>query len=224
MKTQGNVYIKKDADKWYERNDYNKHNCFTEYLTEIFPKSYLSEKTIAEFGVGRGNNITFLSHYCNQVDGYDGSAKSIDNLIKIKAIRSNIDGKKVNLGEAFEGIRTYDVIVFGFFSYMLSNDEFKVLVENSKKLLNKNGYIYIYDFLSESMIEKTDAHNAAFKVFKRNLEFYLNEMEGFFLQDFRLWDNRKLREYLDKETQKTIDVHLESDDYDWTFSSLFKLK
>ncbi len=224
MKKQGEIYVKNDADKWFERNMYSNHNCFTEHLTDIFPKSFLRNKNIAEFGVGRGNNILFLSNYSKQIDGYDGSSKAIAHLEKLKESRPNIDGMKVNLGEEFGGLRTYDVIIFGFFTYMLSNEEFKVLVENSKKLLNKNGYIYIYDFLSETMIEKMDSHNDKLKVFKRNMDFYLDEMKDFYLQHFKLWDNSKLNEYMNKDNQHTLDVFIESDDYNWTFSSLFKLK
>ncbi|WP_308991772.1 class I SAM-dependent methyltransferase [Mariniflexile litorale] len=224
MKKQGEIYVNNDADKWFERNKYSNHNCFTEYLTGIFPKSFLRSKTIAEFGVGRGNNILFLSNYAQQIDGYDGSSKAIDNLKKIKESRTNIDGIEVNLGEEFVGLRTYDIIIFGFFTYMLSNEEFKILVENSKRLLNRNGYIYVYDFLSETMIEKVDSHNDKLKVFKRNIGFYLDEMKDFYLQDFKLWDNSKLNEYMSKDNQHTLDLSIESDDYNWTFSSLFKLR
>ncbi|TVZ56195.1 methyltransferase family protein [Lutibacter sp. Hel_I_33_5] len=224
MTKQGKEYIKKDADKWYERNCSLNHNCFTSYFVDIMPRNYLINSSIAEFGVGRGNNIRFLSNYAKQIDGYDGSKKSILNLKNLKKSIENIDGKHVDLGDQFESLRKYDVIIFGFFTYMLSNEEFNILLNNTKQKLKKGGYIFIYDFLTRKMIENEDFHNKKFKVYKRNLDFYIQKLNEFNLQDFRLWDNRKLKNYLFQDKISLIDSSIENNDYNWTFSGLFKLK
>lgn len=222
---QGEKYIKDEADKWYARNEYLEHNCFTEYLLNLFSKKELKELSVAEFGVGRGNNIRFLSNYVNSVDGYDGSEKAIKNIKKLKENIPNIDGKRVNLATSFDPLKNnYDIIIFGFFTYMISDEEFTVLVNNSKKMLKERGFIFVYDFLSQKDIQKKDTHNPKFSVFKRSKEFYFREMRDFSLYDFRLWDNRKLKEYMNKDNQITIDTLIESDDYNWTFSALFKIK
>lgn len=221
---QGEKYIKTEADKWYLRNEYFGYNCFTEYLVNLFPKKELKEFSVAEFGIGRGNNIRFLSNYVHNVDGYDGSEKAIENIQKIKENIPNIDGKRVNLAFEFEPLRNYDIIIFGFFTYMISDEEFTLLVNNSKKMLKKGGFIFMYDFLSKENFQKKDAHNSEFSIFKRRQEFYLKKMKDFYLFDFRLWDNRKLKEYIGKENQITIDTSIEPDDYNWTFSALFKIQ
>jgi hypothetical protein len=194
---QGKIYIENDADKWFERNTSIKHNCFTEYLIELFPKKHLKNMNLAEFGVGRANNVSLLSHFTNLIDGYDGSKKSIEMIDLLKKRASNIDGKRVNLSDSFDGLNEYDLIIYGFFTYMINDQEFDQLVENSKSHL---------------------------KVFKRNLDFYISEFKDFQLVDFRLFDNRKLNDYLDNDNIFNIDTDLDNDEYNWTFSALFKLK
>lgn len=221
---QSKTYIKEDADKWYERNTNHTHNCFTEYLLNLFPKKILKEYKVAEFGVGRATNINYLSNFVKKIDGYDGSKKAIMNLKKLKEQTPNIDGKIVNLADEFEAIETYDIIIYGFFTYMVSDKEFKNVVSNTKRIINKNGYIFIYDFLSTTNKSSQDSHNKELQVFKRNLDFYLQNFKDFYLIDFRLFDNRNLNEYLLKENIKNIDINLDDDDYHWTFGALFKLK
>jgi hypothetical protein len=221
---QGKIYIENDADKWFERNTSIKHNCFTEYLIELFPKKHLKNMNLAEFGVGRANNVSLLSHFTNLIDGYDGSKKSIEMIDLLKKRASNIDGKRVNLSDSFDGLNEYDLIIYGFFTYMINDQEFDQLVENSKSLLKDKGYIFIYDFLATENKDSIDSHNSDLKVFKRNLDFYISEFKDFQLVDFRLFDNRKLNDYLDNDNIFNIDTDLDNDEYNWTFSALFKLK
>nr|WP_321268061.1 methyltransferase domain-containing protein [uncultured Sulfurimonas sp.] len=220
---QGEKYIEEDSDKWFERNKDTSHNCFTEYLLNLIPKERLKQFDLAEFGVGHGNHINLLSHYTHRIDGYDGSKKSIDKLKLLQDRDQNINGKVVNLGDHFELLSNYDLIIYGFFTYMITNEEFKTLVHNTKKHLKKGGYIYIYDFLSNQNKNSINAHNQNFYVFKRNLKYYLKELSDFQLIDFRKFDNRKLKDYL-LSNSNCIDTEIESDDYNWTFSALFKLK
>jgi hypothetical protein len=107
---------------------------------------------------------------------------------------------------------------------MINDQEFDQLVENSKSLLKDKGYIFIYDFLATENKDSIDSHNSDLKVFKRNLDFYISEFKDFQLVDFRLFDNRKLNDYLDNDNIFNIDTDLDNDEYNWTFSALFKLK
>jgi SAM-dependent methyltransferase len=219
---QGSEYIKKDADDWFDRNSGFNHNIFTEYFLSLFSKKELANLNVAEFGVGRGGNVNLLSHYVSSIDGYDGSCKSIDNLKQLSKSNKNINGFCVNLSSNFKNDKKYDVIIYGFFTYMINNDEFNNLIENSKKMLNDNGYIFIYDFLSKNNKSSLDSHNKALKVYKRNLDFYLKEFNNFNLIDFRLFDNRNLSSYL-LNNKLSIDSKLDEDCYNWTFSGLFKI-
>lgn len=221
---QGQIYIKEDADKWFERNNNFRHNYCTEYLLKLFPKKEMKFFNVAEFGVGRGANINFLSDYVKKADGYDGSVKSIENIENLKKTKPNINGKLVNLGDNFTALDSYDIIIYGFFTYMISDNEFDTLVDNSKKMLNQNGYIYIYDYLSNENTSSADSHNEKLKVFKRNLGFYTEILKDFDLIDFRLMDNRNLHKYLYNENIHNIDLEIDRDDYNWVFCALFKLK
>lgn len=220
---QGEIYIKEDADKWFDRNTGTSHNCFTEYLLKLFSRISLSQFSIAEFGVGRANNIRFLSHYAKTIHGYDGSAKSIEAIKSLRRDNPGIDGKRVNLGSSFSTLDQYNLIIFGFFTYMINDQEFDVLLSNTENALNKqNGYVYIYDFITQKNSMKTDAHNGELNVYKRNLNYYVNKFQEYTLIDFRLWDNRHLSNYILTERISRIDEEIDSDDYNHTFSALFK--
>lgn len=70
----------------------------------------------------------------------------------------------------------------------------------------------------------SDFHNKSLNVYKRNLNFYINIFKDFYLIDFRLFDNRNLKIYMENDLQSTIDINMNSDDYNWTFCALFKMK
>jgi len=223
---QGKIYIEQEADKWFIRNEGLVHNCFTEYLLNLFPKKDIYKFDVAEFGIGRGNNISLLSHFVNSIDGYDGSKQAIENLNRLSKINYKINGKRVNFGEPFSVLKKYNIVIFGFFMYMLSNEEIEVLLNNTLHALkNDNAYIYMYDFISNKPIKKKDIYNDKIYVYKRDLIFYLNKLaEDYILIDFRLWDNRKLEQYLLNDNIMMIDTKIDSDDYNYVFSALFKRK
>jgi hypothetical protein len=141
---QGNEYIKYEADKWFDRNTGCMHNSFTEYLLALFSKRDIRRFDIAEFGIGRANNINILSHFANKVDGYDGSKQSINMLTLLHKRNPKINGKRVNLADTFQPTNNYNIIIYGFFTYMITEKEFSRLVDNSKHMLKNEGYIYIF--------------------------------------------------------------------------------
>lgn len=125
----------------------------------------------------------------------------------------------------FIGLKKYDLLIYGFFAYVISDEEFNVLIENSKKMLNQNGgYIFIYDFLTKNKIIKNDSRNSEIKIFKRNLNFYLENFEDFDMIDFRLFENSKLLKYLNNDNTMNIDVDISSNNDEHAFCALFKLK
>jgi hypothetical protein len=223
---QGNIYIQDEADKWFERNfsRSTSHNILTEYLVDIFQKNKLKKYTVAEFGIGTGNNVVFLSNYVKYVDGYDGAQKAVDHLNKYSKLKNNIRSKKVNLGEPFDGLSTYNLIIFGFFCYMLTDKELENLYETTKRLLKKNGYVFIYDFLARNNLSHKDSHNESLYVFKRNFDYWLDYFKDFDLIDFRLFDHEKLTFDRLKTSHCIVESNLNNSDYNWVFSSLFQLK
>jgi hypothetical protein len=109
---------------------------------------------------------------------------------------------------------------------MLSDEEIDVLLHNADNALDESNdaYIYMYDFITHDCNRKKDVHNENFYVYKRNLAFYLRKLENYTLIDFRLWDNRKLEQYLFNDNISMIDTGIDVDDHNYTFSALFKRK
>jgi hypothetical protein len=163
-----------------------------------------------------------LSHYVSKIDGYDGSKKSIEVIKLLHERNPNINGKLVNLAEKFEPLRRYDLIIYGFFLYMITDDEVDVVIENTKNSLKRYGYIFIYDFLSRGNRVFKDKYNKKLNVYKRNIQFYIDKFRGFDLIDFRLFDNRRLKDYLNNDNPCIIDTEVDVNDYNWAFSALFR--
>jgi len=227
MNTQSELYIKDDANGWYLRNNVSKRNSATEYLLSLFTKKDFAGFDIAEFGIGRGSNLIYLSHFANSVHGFDGSSLAVDNFLKVcqQILPDNtFSAKEANLCAPITTNLKLDIIIYGFFAYMVTDEELLQTKKNTDKMINDSGYVFVYDFLAKENQIKTDSHNAAFKVHKRTLDFWVNHFDDYVLVDFRLFDNEHFKSYTLNDTPSHIDMQCSMDPNDWAFCALFKKK
>ena len=184
---------------------------------------------VAEFGIGVGYNCYILSNYVKSIHGYEGSKFAFDNFNKafpelpnnkkFKAYHCNL---ATNFSENIN--QQYDMIIFGYFAYVLSDEELKVTIKNAKKLLKKDAIIINVDFLSKENIVKQDSRVENLKIYKRSLSSWINLMEDFEIIDFRMLNEFNSKEYLSKDMSK-IDLDLDiNDDHCWIGASIFKKK
>lgn len=221
------IFIKNEADDYFKRNIENRR-FLADYILDIFSKETLSSMKVAEFGIGAGYNCFILSNYTKCIHGFEGSTASIDHFEKAYSALPNKKKFKVfkcNLATDFSkniGER-YDMIIFGHFAYVLSDKELKTTIKNAKKLLNKNGIVINFDFISRENIEKEDQRDKSLKIYKRPLPQWIKLMKGFELIDFRLLNEANSNKYLARDMGKIeLDIDLKSD-YNWLGVSVFKL-
>lgn len=223
--TQTQQYVDHESDKWFDRNTKTSRNCFTEYLVSLFPRTKLAEFDIAEMGIGRAGNLLYLQNFAKSLHGYDGSRKAVEHcaeLGKLIGAEKRFKTQQLNVCADFQISDTYDVVIYGFLSYMIPDHELTNMKKNVLNILKNNGYIFIYDFISKENLNKPDAYNPDLKVYKRSLSFWTSHFNEFDLIDFRLFDNDHLADYLLQDSPSFIDITCTEDDRNWTFSALFK--
>lgn len=223
--SQTQQYVDIESDKWFDRNTKTARNCFTEYLVSLFQRKTLAEFDIAEVGIGRGGNLLYLQNFVKSIHGYDGSKKAIDHcseFIRLIGAEERMKTEQLNACGTFDIPFTYDMVIYGFLAYMIPGNELIQMKKNMLQILKKDGYIFIYDFLSKENLEKPDAYNPNLNVYKRNLSFWIDHFEGFDLVDFRLFDNDHQAACLLQDSPSFIDTACTQDDKNWAFSALFK--
>jgi len=220
---QSTLFLEKFSNEYF--NDYkNIRNFFSDYILYIFEKKDLINFDIAEWGIGGGHNLHILSYYVNSVHGYDGSVDAINEFQLSYRNKSNRDmfySQVVNLSEPFKTPIKYDMIIYGFFPYVLTDNE---LIETKKNLissLKENGYVVVFDFLSRTNKINNYRDDSNVKTYKRNLNYWIDYLKEFDLIDFRLFDSRKGLDDRFKE-KFTIDLNISKDDNFWTFIAIFR--
>lgn len=220
---QSTLFLNKFSNEYFEDTK-NVRNFFADYLLSIFSKKDLIKFDVAEWGIGGGHNLHLLSHYVNKVHAYDGSNEGIKSFKHSYEVKSNSEmfyAKLVNLAEPFETPIKYDLIIYGFFPYVLNDDELQQTKLNLLKALKPNGYVVVFDFLARDNKINTYRGDDIVKTYKRNLKYWLNYFDDFDLIDYRLFDSNKNMEYKFQDTFK-IDTNIPMDDNFWTFISCFR--
>jgi len=222
---QSKTFVIKYANEYYK--DYlNIRNFFADYILELFSKNDMKNLTFSEWGIGGGHNMLLLSNYFKCMHGYEGSIKAVknfNNLIEYHPLKENFYIERVNLAEKFNTKIKYDIVTYGFFAYVMSNEDLNAVKRNLLNSLNDNGYVIVFDFISRDNKIKQFRNTKDIKTYKRNLSFWLDYFREFDLVDYRLFDNDKVirYKYLDKIS---LDLNLSYNDDEWVFIATFRKK
>ena len=220
---QSTIFLEKFSDVYYNDNK-NIRNFFSDYILSLFSKKDLILFDIAEWGIGGGHNLHILSYYANSVHGYDGSVDAINDFKSSYINKNNSDlffSSVVNLCKPFATPIKYDMIIYGFFPYVLTDNE---LIETKKNLMasiKDNGYVVIFDFLSRREKSNSYRDDSTVKTYKRNINYWIDYLDEFDLIDFRLFDSKKGLDDRLKDSF-TIDTDISSNDDFWTFIAVFR--
>ena len=188
-----NIYMT-EADNYYERNKNAGVSHFAVTLASLLD---LSDKDVAEFGIGNAASLSYLSTGAKSIHGYEASAKAVEN------------ARRLGLGVTHCNITTMppgpkgDVIIYGFFAYYADGPEMAQVYKTTLEMLNPGGFVFVYDFLTRHMTSHPDKYNAELSVFKRPLWYWNYLMKDFDLINYSLCDWEKA-------------------DEEWTFSALYR--
>jgi len=227
VKNNSEIYCGEEADNYYKRNKKHLQSIFTEYLFNILPRKSLSAFDIAEFGIGNGQNLFYLKHFCHKVHGYEASKKAVADFKRQYARhphKKDFSVYHVNLAKPITSSTLYDLIIYGFFQYYVSDPEMEQVKLNTLKMLKPDSYVYVYDFLARSSYQKIDKRNKNLKIYKRNIEYWVKYFDQFDLIDFRLFGDNSSdsNNYPYMDDLNKIDPKITKNDDRWLFAATFK--
>lgn len=165
-KREGNKYFLRN--KKYDELNYNENNWFN-----VIQDYNLKPKKILEIGCGAGHKLNYLSEQLKTQYNYgvDISKKAIiygkKKYKKIKLYNiSSLEINKINT--------KFDLIICGFFLYLLDREEIFRQFDLIFKKLNKNGYLIIIDFNANIKYSVKDK-KSNLTIFKAQYDKFLEE-------------------------------------------------
>jgi SAM-dependent methyltransferase len=220
---QTEVFVNEEADRYFERNK-GKRSITADHLLSVFPRELLAALSVAEWGIGAGQNLMLLANYCASVAGYDASPRAVEYFRQLYVNRSDADRffvKQVNVCTPFSVPEAYDIVIFGFFAYYASDAELLVARSNLDGALKPGGYVFVHDFLVRASSARADKHNPKLSVFKRDLQSWLDYFGAYDLVHFRLVDADGASK-APADAPWVIDPNVPDDDSAWSFTALWK--
>jgi SAM-dependent methyltransferase len=221
------IYGNQEALNYYDRNLNHGVSFFSKYLLELFPHCNFAGSKIAEFGIGNGANLFFLSEFAQVCHGYEIGQNAVDHVNDMALVHhhgNKIQAVQANLSRPFSPITQYDLIIFGFFAYYCDDHEMAGVMENTLRCLAPGGAVFVSDFGCRKNIVKSDSRNPALNVYKRNIDWWRNFFKNFDLIDYRLFDASKLTQYSQSDAISKWDLSVSENDDNWLFGSLFKMR
>jgi cyclopropane fatty-acyl-phospholipid synthase-like methyltransferase len=203
------LFEKKEADKYYQRNiKYYKNNSEDEKLSNFLKLNLIQGNTILEIGCCNGKKL-------DQYRRYLGSSKTIGTDISKKAIN---EGKKIYRNIAFKNISSleidklqtkFDIIICGFFLYLLDRDQIFNQFNLIYKNLKTNGFLIIEDFDPLFKHTNKNIHQKKLLSFKMSYSNFLEE-SGLFKMIYKIrydigsQSNKEKRKFKNKDTSISL--------------------
>ena len=142
---QKNVFIKEEADAWYERNKLciNQKSLNNDQIFIALQNIDCQPKRILEIGCANGWRLAQLaSHYGASCYGIDPSKTAIeDGTLSYPALNLS-----VGTADGLPDIEPVDLIIFGFCLYLCDPQDLFKIAANSDRLLKDKGVMAILDF------------------------------------------------------------------------------
>ena len=202
-----NLFKKKEADKYYQRNiKFYKNNSQDEKLLNFLKLNLIQGNAILEIGCCNGKKL-------DQYRRYLGSSKTIGTDVSKKAIN---EGKKIYKDIIFKNISSleinklktkFDIIICGFFLYLLDRDQIFNQFNLIYKSLETNGFLIIEDFDPLFKHTNKNIHQKNLLSFKMNYSNFLEE-SGLFKMICKIRDDSSSQSKKEKRKFKNIDTSI----------------
>ena len=194
----------KEADNYYKRN-LNEINSQikNDKIINLIKANNLNPKNILEIGCGNGKMLNQYQQSLNSKNcyGVDLSPIAIKNgkkkYKKLKLLKlSSLEIDKIKI--------KFDLIICGFFLYLLDREEIFNQFNLIYKQLNNNGYLIIEDFDALFKHTNDSIHNKKLKSFKMSYDNFLEE-SGLFKLVYKI---KNITDSSDKRKFVSSDVSL----------------
>jgi cyclopropane fatty-acyl-phospholipid synthase-like methyltransferase len=219
------ILIKSQANNWYKRNYPQKKKFKKEInleepsikIIKFFAETHnLNFKSILEIGCSAGVKLNqYKSIFNSKVNyGIDLSAEAIKfGKKKYKKLKlQKLHSLKINKIK-----NKFDLIICGFFLYLLDRNEIFNQFNLISKKLNPNGYLIIEDFDPIFKHTNKSIHNSNLKSFKMSYQNFLEESGIFKLVYKHRLPLNKLRletandKYKFKSTDASVSIYQKMD-------------
>lgn len=183
MNTAKEEYLKKEADRWFERNKEMMENVEKSEGIRIFNdfllrggtnKSLIFQKRVLEIGSSMGYNLAFLEkNYLCKCYGVEPSEAAVSYGKKkypnIALERGTAD--TLNYNDSY-----FDVVILGFCLYQVDRNLLYKVVAEVDRVLKEGGILVITDFDIPGNIRRENIHTSNAPTYKQDYGklFYLN--------------------------------------------------
>ena len=202
-----NIIKNKEADKYYLRNiDYYNNASDDIKLEKFLNLNLIKGKKILEIGCCNGKKLDQYRRYLksSKTIGIDLSKKSIS---EGKKLYKRITFKNISSLQISKIHIKFDIIICGFFLYLLDREEIFNQFNLIYKKLKTNGYLIIEDFDPMFKHSNKNIHHKNSKSFKMNYSNFLEE-SGLFKMIYKIRNDEHFKSNKDKRLFKSNDTSI----------------
>jgi cyclopropane fatty-acyl-phospholipid synthase-like methyltransferase len=202
-----NIIKNKEADKYYLRNiDYYNNASDDIRLKNFLNLNLIKGKTILEIGCCNGKKLDQYRRYLksSKTIGIDLSKKSIS---EGKKLYKRITFKNISSLQINKIHLKFDIIICGFFLYLLDREEIFNQFNLIYKKLKTDGYLIIEDFDPMFKHSNKNIYHKSLKSFKMNYSNFLEE-SGLFKMIYKIRNDEHFKSNKDKKSFKSNDTSI----------------
>ena len=162
--SQKKVFLKKEGNAYFLRNMHLKRNFEKDVLTKVIEKKLINsnKKNILEIGCGDAGRLNYLKNkfFNNNYFGLDPST------LAIKFGKKTNSNLKLKTGDASElkfVNNKFDIVIYGFCLYLCDDDDLFKISSECYRVLKKNGFIIIQDFITSRLLYNDYHHEKNIK-------------------------------------------------------------
>lgn len=206
---QKTIFQKTEGDEWYKRNhkkkiNFNKEPVVNEIKKIFTSKNYPYKKIkLLEIGCSDGKKLRFLNKkFGCEVFGVEPSKKAY-----LKGISNNIYIKNTTADNTEFRSNFFDIVIFGFFLYLVDKKYIKKIFVEADRILKKKGWLIIHDFYSINPKKIKYFYNRNVCTFKDDYsKLFLKNNKNYIEYSKKVFDFHS-KEYTDIESNwETISV------------------
>ena len=203
-KSEANNYF--DRNLYFYKSDVGGEDILDDRISDLIKVNNLNSKSVLEIGCATGIKLNQYQQILNSKINYgiDLSSKAI-KLGRKKY--KNLKLLKLSSLEINKIKQEFDLIICGFFLYLLDREEIFNQFNLIYKKLSPNGYLIINDFDPLFKHTNTSIHNKNLKSYKTSYDNFLEE-SGLFKVVYKIRNNHNLLKVNNKKIFKSDDVSL----------------
>ena len=198
MGKQEKIFLKSEADQWFNRNINSIKNIKDDSITSAIKEMNLNPTTILEVGCSNGYRLAKLQKdYHAACYGIEPSKKAI--IQGQKSFPESIFKQGVATQLPYENAK-FDMVIFGFCLYLCSGDNLFQIAAEADRVLADKGYLIIFDFHTSYPYKNKYSHC-------ENIDSYKFDHSKMFA-----WNPNYEIIYLKKESHDQTILDLENED------------